>query len=394
MPRRMPAARRRRATPRPHRGRCRGGGDHNVPSNVDIQLTRDVDSLCRPATVPAMKWICASHSARRARAGARGRRVGRRCGFGGQARRDHAVSGCVGGRTVDAVGEVVTVTTDVCAKGRQLRGSGTTHAELARPFGQLGAVVHQRRRRGSGVLPCGELTLLPSSNGSSSAAADLPNASPPPAVAPAPEGDRWLEPGPPCGPDVREFGVVIGGRIFEVGTLVMWGSPWVVVVSARHTARPPLTQLRRRDGVRTSEPRCPVACADMPMRTECKNFESRTYPNGDTVRKCNLDLSPDAPWRCPRLPGVRASPRRRGLDARLAGRHRRRRPSRPASTTGRRPALLDEAEAILNNAGPSIQAEVEIERRRRRAGGSRALRPQAFSRRPDARLLASPGLRP
>ena len=37
----------------------------------------------------------------------------------------------------------------------------------------------------------------------------------------------------------------------------------------------------------------------MPMRTECKHFESRTYPNGDTVRKCNLDLAPDAPWRCP-----------------------------------------------------------------------------------------------
>ena len=35
------------------------------------------------------------------------------------------------------------------------------------------------------------------------------------------------------------------------------------------------------------------------MRTECKNFESRTYPSGDTVRKCNLDLAPDAPWRCP-----------------------------------------------------------------------------------------------
>ena len=32
----------------------------------------------------------------------------------------------------------------------------------------------------------------------------------------------------------------------------------------------------------------------MPMRTECKNFESRSYPNGDTVRKCDLDLAPEA----------------------------------------------------------------------------------------------------
>jgi adhesin transport system outer membrane protein len=37
----------------------------------------------------------------------------------------------------------------------------------------------------------------------------------------------------------------------------------------------------------------------MPMREECKQFESRSYANGETVRKCNLDLAPEAPWRCP-----------------------------------------------------------------------------------------------
>jgi hypothetical protein len=37
----------------------------------------------------------------------------------------------------------------------------------------------------------------------------------------------------------------------------------------------------------------------MPMRQDCRYFESRTYPNGDTVRKCDLDLAPHAPWRCP-----------------------------------------------------------------------------------------------
>ena len=35
------------------------------------------------------------------------------------------------------------------------------------------------------------------------------------------------------------------------------------------------------------------------MREECKFFESRTYANGETVRKCDLDLAPEAPWRCP-----------------------------------------------------------------------------------------------
>ena len=37
----------------------------------------------------------------------------------------------------------------------------------------------------------------------------------------------------------------------------------------------------------------------VPMRTDCKNYESRTYDDGETVRKCNLDLAPEAPWRCP-----------------------------------------------------------------------------------------------
>ena len=37
----------------------------------------------------------------------------------------------------------------------------------------------------------------------------------------------------------------------------------------------------------------------MPMRAECKHYETRTYANGDAVRKCTLDLAPEAPWRCP-----------------------------------------------------------------------------------------------
>ena len=61
----------------------------------------------------------------------------------------------------------------------------------------------------------------------------------------------------------------------------------------------------------------------MPMREECKNFESRTYANGETVRKCDLDLAPEAPWRCPD-----DCPRyeRRAGRRRLEPRHARRRP--------------------------------------------------------------------
>ena len=100
----------------------------------------------------------------------------------------------------------------------------------------------------------------------------------------------------------------------------------------------------------------------MPMRTECKNSESRSYPNGDTVRKCNLDLAPEAPWRCPdncsgyerRLADVAwthgslvvspTPPEPSGLD------------------DGSAAALLDEAEDFLNSVGADVRAEVEAER--------------------------------
>jgi len=35
------------------------------------------------------------------------------------------------------------------------------------------------------------------------------------------------------------------------------------------------------------------------MREECKHFQSRTYSTGEVVRFCELDLAPEAPWRCP-----------------------------------------------------------------------------------------------
>ena len=35
------------------------------------------------------------------------------------------------------------------------------------------------------------------------------------------------------------------------------------------------------------------------MREECKHFQSRTYASGEVARWCELDLAPEAPWRCP-----------------------------------------------------------------------------------------------
>ena len=109
------------------------------------------------------------------------------------------------------------------------------------------------------------------------------------------------------------------------------------------------------------------------MRQDCKYFESRTYPNGETVRKCDLDLAPEAPWRCPddcpkytrRLADVNWSygtlvtpetppePESLGSDDSIG-------------------ALLDAAEDIVNAAAPDVIAEVEAERRKRRGSKSRA----------------------
>ena len=98
------------------------------------------------------------------------------------------------------------------------------------------------------------------------------------------------------------------------------------------------------------------------MRQECRHFESRTYQNGETVRKCNLDLAPDAPWRCPADCG-KFEPR---LDAgwtygTMVSPKTPEEP--PGIDDGTAAALLDEAEDFLNSVGPQVMAEVAEEQR-------------------------------
>ena len=110
----------------------------------------------------------------------------------------------------------------------------------------------------------------------------------------------------------------------------------------------------------------------MPMRQDCKYFESRSYPNGETVRKCDLDLAPEAPWRCP---DDCSAYERRMVDVNWS--HGTLvtppTPDAPASVGSDESigALLDAAEDIVNEAGPRVMAELEKEksRRRSRAGG-------------------------
>lgn len=109
----------------------------------------------------------------------------------------------------------------------------------------------------------------------------------------------------------------------------------------------------------------------MPMQQDCKFFESRTYPNGDTVRKCDLDLAPEAPWRCPSNCS--------GYQRRLADVNWQHgtlvtppTPQEPPGLDERGDeiaALLDAAEDIVNAAGPSVMAEIQADRDQESRGG-------------------------
>ncbi len=94
------------------------------------------------------------------------------------------------------------------------------------------------------------------------------------------------------------------------------------------------------------------------MRQDCKHYQSRTYASGETVRKCNLDLAPEAPWRCPD-DCQKYAPRLADVDWRHGSLIS---PATPAEPPGFADddvgELLDEAEDIVNAAAPEILSEI------------------------------------
>ena len=100
----------------------------------------------------------------------------------------------------------------------------------------------------------------------------------------------------------------------------------------------------------------------MPMREDCRHYQSRTYASGEAARWCAKDLAPEAPWRCP---ADCVGFERRAVDAgftvgSLVPPEPPDHPDVPEAA-----ALLDHAEDIVNLVGPDVLAEWEIERVKR-----------------------------
>lgn len=121
----------------------------------------------------------------------------------------------------------------------------------------------------------------------------------------------------------------------------------------------------------------------MPMREECKHFQSRTYASGEVARFCVLDLAPEAPWRCPEH-----CPRYEPRTADAGWTHGslvepaiEEEPDGSGTDVAR---LLDQAEDIVNAVVPETRTEVAGERAKAEASGwRRALR--RFGRRDQGR---------
>src|ERR1700722_7391565 len=95
----------------------------------------------------------------------------------------------------------------------------------------------------------------------------------------------------------------------------------------------------------------------MPMREECKHFQSRTYANGEAARFCVLDLAPEAPWRCPD-DCSRYEPRFADVAWQHGSLIEPAIEDEPEGDGAEIASLLDSAENIVNAVVPETRAEV------------------------------------
>ena len=102
------------------------------------------------------------------------------------------------------------------------------------------------------------------------------------------------------------------------------------------------------------------------MREECKHFQSRTYTNGEVARMCELDLAPEAPWRCPdECPAFE----RRLADVNWVHGSLVTPPptEEPEGFDADSNELLDEAEAFVNAVAPEVIDDVDRQRAKEEA---------------------------
>jgi hypothetical protein len=117
----------------------------------------------------------------------------------------------------------------------------------------------------------------------------------------------------------------------------------------------------------------------MSMREDCRHFESRSYPGGETARFCVLDLAPEAPWKCPDdCPKYSPSL----IDGTFETGALTRTPveTEPGESADAVEAVLDEAEDIVNDAEYDVLRDLDpgsgarrwwpFGRRRRGEGGA------------------------
>lgn len=111
------------------------------------------------------------------------------------------------------------------------------------------------------------------------------------------------------------------------------------------------------------------------MRTDCRNYESRSLRTGDSVRRCRLDLAPEAPWRCPAdCPSFDPRPLDLAWESGAAPTPMADEPELDAGAFD----VLAQAESLLAEVGDSIRAE---EAAKASKAAAKAARRRPFKRR-------------
>jgi len=103
----------------------------------------------------------------------------------------------------------------------------------------------------------------------------------------------------------------------------------------------------------------------MPMRENCRHYETREYDDGEVARFCTLDLAPEAPWRCPEdCPKFELTVNDGSFET--GSLEHTPVEDEPDDDPDEIAAVLADAEEIVNEAAPEVVAELEAEAPARR----------------------------